>query len=54
MHQLMKVELLHRFSKENLDLEVLKRYGITTVRGPRGIPNSLMAEIQRVLKKEAD
>ena len=52
MNRMMRVELLHRFSEEELDLEVLKQHGVTTVRGPRSIPNSLMAKIRNVLEKD--
>lgn len=45
---LMRIKLLKRYKPDRFTLEVLARdYGIVTVRGPRGIPDSL----SRALKK---
>ncbi len=45
---LMKIKLLSRYKPERFTFEVLKEeYGIYAIRGPRGIPNSLSAELKR-------
>ncbi len=44
---LMKIELLKRYEPELFTFNVLKEeYGIYAVRGPRGIPNSLSADLK--------
>ena len=45
---LMKIRLLRRYEPDRFTFEVLKAdYGIYAVRGPRGIPNSLSAALER-------
>ena len=45
---LMKILLQKRYSADRFTFEVLKsEYGIYAVRGPRGIPNSLSAELKK-------
>lgn len=45
---LMKIRLLKRFAPDRFTFEVLKaEYGIYAVRGPRGIPNSLSAALEK-------
>lgn len=48
MQRVMKIQLLHRFDPAQLRLETLKEYGITTVRGPRSVPNSLHYKIKEL------
>ena len=48
MSGLMKIKLLKRYKPDKFTLAVLdEKYGISTVRGPRGIPDDL----SRALKK---
>lgn len=45
---LMKIKLQKRYDPEEFTFEVLKsEYGIYAVRGPRGIPNSLSAALEK-------
>ena len=45
---LMKIRLQKRYPADRFTFEVLKsEYGIYAVRGPRGIPNSLSAELKK-------
>ena len=45
---LMKIRLQKRYAADRFTLDVLKReYGIFAVRGPRGIPNSLSAALEK-------
>lgn len=44
----MKIQLVHTFRRGEMTFEVLKSYGVFAVRGPRGIPNSLRAELERL------
>lgn len=41
MRRVMKLQLLHRFSEDQLTMEKLREHGVFAVRGPRGVPNSL-------------
>ena len=50
---LMKIRLLKRYAPDQFTFEVLKaEYGIFAVRGPRGIPDSLSAALEK--KQEAN
>lgn len=42
MERVMQIELLKEYNKDQFTLEFLKEYGITTIRGPRKVPNSLV------------
>ena len=42
----MRLQLQHRFSDGQLPLSVLKEYGVTTVRGPRYMPQELLRNIE--------
>ena len=45
---LMKIRLLKRYDPDCFTFEVLKtEYGIFAVRGPRGVPNSLSAVLEK-------
>ena len=52
MQKAMKIQLLHTFREGELTFEILKTYGVNTVRGPRGIPNSLLQEMKRLSGEE--
>lgn len=43
----MRIQLLHTYNQDTFRLEALKEYGITTVRGPRGIPPSLIHQLEK-------
>lgn len=46
--KVMKIRLLKRYSPDRFTFGVLKsEYGIFAVRGPRGVPNSLSADLNR-------
>lgn len=47
MSKVMHLKLLRKFSKEDYPLEKLKKYGITSIRGPRLIPKSLSDELNK-------
>lgn len=44
---LMRLGLQHRFREGQLSLKVLKEYGVTTVRGPRYVPEPLRQRIEK-------
>lgn len=46
---LMRLALQHRFREGQLSLAVLKEYGVTTVRGPRSVPEPLRHRIEEAL-----
>ena len=50
MNRMMKIQLLHRFSEDQLDFKKLNAHGIFAVRGPRHIPNSLLHEIKNLIR----
>lgn len=50
--KVMKIRLKHRFAKGQLSFQKLNAFGVTAVRGPRSIPNSLSCEIQRIIREE--
>lgn len=41
IHRVMELQLVRRFSPDQLSREVLRSHGVTAVRGPRGLTNSL-------------
>ncbi len=45
MKKVMRLKLLNTFDKEIFSIQKLKAHGVTTVRGPRSIPSSLLQEI---------
>lgn len=48
MKKIMKIKLLKKYDPDRFTFDVLKsEYGIFAVRGPRGIPNSLSAALDR-------
>ncbi len=40
--KVMNLQLLHTFNNEDFSIKVLKEHGVSTVRGPRSIPYSLL------------
>lgn len=44
---LMRLALQHRFREGQLNLKLLKEYGVTTVRGPRYVPEPLRQRIEK-------
>lgn len=46
MSRVMRLQLLRRYDKEPVSFELLKAHGVTAVRGPRNIPQSLIHEIE--------
>lgn len=44
---LMRLALQHRFREGQLNLALLKEYGVTTVRGPRYVPEPLRQRIEK-------
>lgn len=46
MSHVMRLRLLERYDKEPISFDVLKAHGVTAVRGPRSIPNSLIHTIE--------
>lgn len=46
MNRVMKIQLLHKFQKGQLDFKKLNEFGVLAVRGPRSVPNSLHYEIK--------
>lgn len=50
MNRMMKIQLLHRFTKDQLDFKKLNAHGVYAVRGPRHVPNSLLHEIKELIQ----
>ncbi len=46
MKKAMRLKLLNTFDKDIFSFRVLKSHGVTTVRGPRSVPASLLHEIK--------
>ncbi len=46
MKKVMKLKLLNTFDKDTFSISTLKSYGVTTVRGPRSVPASLLYELR--------
>ncbi len=44
---LMKLKLLRKYDPKDFTMDVLKEYGVYAVRGPRSMPNSLVADMNR-------
>lgn len=44
----MRLQLQHRFQEGELSLAALKEYGVTTVRGPRYVPEELLRAIRNL------
>ena len=42
----MRIKLLHTYDQETFSLNILKEYGVTTVRGPRSVPASLKHQLE--------
>ena len=52
MKKTMRLKLEHRFQKGRLSREFLRSYGVTAVRGPRGIPNSLLRAMEAAERED--
>ncbi len=50
MKKVMKLKLLNTFHPEVFSIHVLKSHGVTTIRGPRSVPASLLHEIKQYIK----
>ncbi len=50
MKKVMKLKLLNTFEKDIFSIKVLKTHGVTTVRGPRSVPASLLDELKHYTK----
>lgn len=48
MNRVMRIQLQRRFPNGQLPLSLLKEFGVTTVRGPRYMPENLLHEIEAV------
>lgn len=46
-----RLRLVHRYSAEDMPLARMKDLGVTAVRGARGVPNTLSAELKRLCRK---
>ncbi len=54
MNRAMKIQFLHRFQQDQLNLKKLGEFGIFAVRGPRSVLNSLHYEIKTICDKEGE
>ena len=45
MRELMRIRLLRRYKPDEFTLAELAEYGVTTVRGPRGVPPTLSEKL---------
>lgn len=52
VNRVMRLQLLATYDKTPIDLTMLKDHGVYTVRGPRGIPASLIEEIDLLYPAE--
>lgn len=52
MDKLMKLKLVRCYDKEPVSFAMLKEYGVTAVRGPRGIPKELVRAIDKLYPKQ--
>ncbi|MBR5683136.1 MAG: MmcQ/YjbR family DNA-binding protein [Ruminococcus sp.] len=43
-----KLKLLHRFSAEDMPLTAMRELGVSAVRGPRGVPNTLSCRLRKL------
>ena len=48
VRRMMKLELVHRFPQGLADRQLLRSYGVNAVRGPRGVPNSLLRKLEEL------
>ena len=48
MKRAMRVELLERYDTIKIDLSMMKEYGVSAVRGPRSMPNSLKCRMEEL------
>lgn len=47
-----KLKLLHRFSEDDMPLSAMRELGVSAVRGPRGVPNTLSCRLRDLCAKE--
>lgn len=48
MHKVMRLKLLHTYDNSDFGLDKLKKFGITTLRGPRRVPPALRRELEKI------
>ena len=46
-----KLRLVHRYSEDDMPLAKMKDFGVSAVRGARGVPNTLACELKRLCGK---
>lgn len=51
MSKVMKLKLLKKYNEIAIDIQMLKNYGIKTVRGPRNMPSNLKNKIEFLYNK---
>lgn len=47
MSTVMKLKLIKKFDKDKYTFDILKKYGVTAIRGPRYMPKNLSAKIEK-------
>lgn len=52
MSRVMRLKLIERYDKTNIDFAMMKEYGIGAVRGPRSMPNRLKCRIEELYHKQ--
>ena len=52
MSRAMRLQLAERYDQTPVGLDVLKRHGIASVRGPRSIPAGLIREIESLYPEQ--
>ena len=46
-----KLKLLHRFTKDDMPLSAMKELGVSAVRGPRGVPDTLSSALKKLCRE---
>ncbi len=46
MMKVMTLKVVHEYQKDEFPLDVLRQFGVTTVRGPRSVPAALLDELR--------
>ena len=50
IRKVMKLKLIHRFAAEDMPLLQMRELGVSAVRGPRGVPNTLLHRLRQLEK----
>ncbi|MBU3217410.1 hypothetical protein [Clostridium estertheticum] len=50
MSHVMRIKLLQRYDEKRIGIEVLKMYGVFSVRGPRSMPKDLIRKMENMHK----